>query len=63
MSEDLKETPLQAMRMDLKKYAMRQSRDGVIVSFVIHPNDINLDLIQAPIGTVYQAALMEDPQP
>lgn len=52
-----------AMRMELKKYSLRQSRDGVIISFVLHPNDVNLDLIQAPIGTVYQGALMEDPQP
>jgi hypothetical protein len=55
--------PFGAIRLELKKYAMRQSRDGVIISFVIHPSDINLDLVQAPIGTVYQGALMEDPQP
>lgn len=64
MVEDINSLPvLQAMRMELKKYAMRQSKDGMIISFVVHPNDINLDLIQSPIGTVYQTAMMEDPQP
>jgi hypothetical protein len=63
MVEDLNSLPVQAMRMELKKYAMRQSKDGMIISFVVHPNDINLDLIQSPIGTVYQTAMMEDPQP
>lgn len=63
MAEDLNGIPVHAMRMELKKYAMRQSKDGMIISFVVHPNDINLDLIQSPIGTVYQTAMMEDPQP
>ncbi len=32
-------------------YAMRKSKDGIIVSFVIQPADFSLDLAIAPIGT------------
>jgi hypothetical protein len=45
--------------MELKKYALRQSRDGYIISFVVHPSDIDQDLMGAKIGTVYYAKLVE----
>ena len=32
------------------KYALRQSKDGVIVSFVVHPNDVDDQLTCLPIG-------------
>lgn len=32
------------------KYALRQSKDGVVVSFVIHPNDVEPELMALPIG-------------
>lgn len=38
---------------EAKKHAYRQTQDGVVVSFVIHPNDVPADLATAPLGTVY----------
>lgn len=31
-------------------YALRKSKDGVIVSFVVHPNDVDAALTALPIG-------------
>lgn len=36
--------------VEAKKYALRQSKDGVIVSFVLHPADMNDVVTLAPIG-------------
>jgi hypothetical protein len=33
------------------KYALRQSKDGVVVSFVVHPNDVQPALMSLPIGS------------
>lgn len=38
---------------EAKKHAYRQTQDGVVVSFVIHPSDVPADLATAPLGTVY----------
>lgn len=48
-----------ALHCEVKKYAYRQSKDGHIVSFVIHPNDMPKALANAPIGTCYQMAFAE----
>lgn len=41
-------------RIELKKHAMRQAQDGTwTVTWVIHPNDMPMDLISAPPGTRY----------
>lgn len=33
-------------------YALRKSKDGVIVSFVVHPNDVDQALTALPIGAI-----------
>lgn len=38
---------------EAKKHAYRQTQDGVVVSFVIHPNDVPADLATSPLGTPY----------
>lgn len=38
-------------KFEALKYALRQSKDGVIVSFVVHPNDVTDGLLALPIGT------------
>lgn len=35
------------------KYAYRQSKDGFVLSFVVHPNDMPDALATAPIGTAF----------
>ncbi len=40
---------------ELKKCALRQSKDGTIVSFVLHPHEDNSELINAPVGSVFEA--------
>lgn len=46
-------------RLEAIKYAYRQTKDGHVVSFVLHPNDINLDLTNAPIGQRFELVLRQ----
>lgn len=46
-----------AFHFEAKKYALRQAKDGVIVSFVVHPNDVVAELLSSPIGEHYVVAL------
>lgn len=54
------------MSCEAKKHAFRQTQDGVVVSFVLHPQDVPSDLALAVLGTRYMLALVEigdDEQP
>lgn len=46
-----------AIHFEAKKHAYRQTQDGVVVSFVVHPNDLNAGFAVAPLGTRYMVAL------
>jgi hypothetical protein len=46
-------------QIECKKHAYRQTQDGVVISFVVHPNDITPELASAPLGTRYAAVLLE----
>lgn len=46
-------------KAEAKYYAMRKSKDGIIISFVIHPADFSNDLALAPIGTRMLLAIAE----
>lgn len=48
-----------ALHFEAVKYAYRQSRDGVVVSFVVHPNDMPAELSASHIGARYMIALVE----
>jgi hypothetical protein len=48
-----------ALHCEAKKHAYRQTQDGVVVSFVLHPQDIPDNLATAPLGTRYMIALVE----
>lgn len=51
---------------EAKKHAYRQTQDGVVVSFVVHPSDMSAELATAPLGTRYMVAFSEigdDEQP
>ena len=48
-----------AISVEAKKHAYRQTQDGVVVSFVVQPNDIDPALAAAPLGTRYTLALVE----
>lgn len=57
---------MDAEHCEAKKHAYRQTQDGVVVSFVLHPNDLPDGLATAPLGTRYMLALVEigdDEQP
>ena len=45
------------MAIEVKKYALRQSKDGTIISFVLHPHDDATELVTAPIGAVFSISL------
>jgi len=45
--------------IEVKKHAYRQTQDGIVISFVVHPNDVSPALAAAPLGTRYGCALVE----
>ena len=47
---------------ECKKYGWRQTQGGIIVSFLVHPNDINAALAIAPLGTIYAIGFREMPE-
>lgn len=49
--------PPPAVHFEAKKHAYRQTQDGVVISFVVHPSDINADVAAAPLGTQHIVAL------
>jgi len=50
---------MDAEHFEAKKYAYRQSKDGMILSFVLHPNDVPKDMAISSIGTRYMVAVAE----
>lgn len=48
-----------ALNCEAKKHAYRQTQDGVVVSFVLHPQEVPDDLATAPLGTRYVLAMVE----
>lgn len=60
------DSPILAIHCEARKIAYRQTRDGLVVSFVIHPNDMPDTLATAPLGQRYMlalAAIGDDEQP
>ncbi|HEY2011388.1 MAG TPA: hypothetical protein VGH23_20535 [Rhizomicrobium sp.] len=48
-------------KFEAKKHSYRQTKEGVVVSFVMHPNDVDAALAAAPLGTVYAIGILEVP--
>lgn len=48
-----------AIHCEAKKHAYRQTQDGVVVSFVLHPQEVPEGLAVAPLGARYVLALVE----
>src|SRR5262245_7514571 len=48
-----------AVHVTAKKIAYRQSKDGMVISFVLHPQEVPDKLATDPIGTSYMLALVE----
>ena len=44
---------------EAKKHGYRQTQDGCVVSFVVHPNDISPEFAAAPLGTPFQVGYQE----
>ena len=42
---------------EAKKHAYRQTKDGIVISFVLHPNEVPDDLALAPLGARYMLGL------
>lgn len=45
-----------AIHFEAKLYALRKSKDGLVLSFVVHPSDIPKEIITADIGEQYIVA-------
>lgn len=48
-----------SIQCEMVKYAYRQTKDGVVVSFVVHPNDIPAALSTSHIGARFVAVLVQ----
>lgn len=48
-----------AIHCEAKKHSYRQVQDGVVVSFVLHPQEVPEGLALAALGTRYMLALVE----
>jgi hypothetical protein len=48
-----------ANHFEAKKHAYRQTQDGVVISFVVHPNDVSAEMAMAPLGMRYMVAFAE----
>jgi hypothetical protein len=48
-----------AEHFECKKYAYRQTKDGVVLSFVLHPDDIPPDMAVSAIGSRYMVACVQ----
>lgn len=47
-----------ALNAEVKLYAFRKTRDGTIISFVLHPNEMPDKLATADIGDCFVMALV-----
>ena len=47
-----------AINAEVKLYAFRKTRDGTIISLVLHPNDMPDKLATADIGDTFVMALV-----
>lgn len=48
-----------AESFEAKKYAYRQTKDGMVLSFVLHPDDVPSEMAIAPIGQRYMLACVQ----
>lgn len=48
-----------AINAEVKLYAFRKTRDGTIISFVVHPQEVPDKLSTADIGARFVMALVE----
>jgi hypothetical protein len=46
-----------AVHCEVRKIAYRQSKEGLVVSFVVHPDEMPASLATAPLGQRYMLAL------
>lgn len=44
---------------EAKKHAYRQTQDGIVISFTVHPNDMGAEIATAALGTRYMVAFCE----
>jgi hypothetical protein len=59
MSDHAATARANALHCEAKKHAYRQTQDGVVVSFVLHPQEVPEGLATAALGTRYVLALVE----
>lgn len=50
-----------AIHFEGVKYAFRQSKDGVIISFVVHPNEVPAELSTSAIGARWRIDIVHKP--
>lgn len=48
-----------ATNFEAKLHGFRRTQDGVVVSYVVHPDDVSSELATAALGTRYMVAIAE----
>lgn len=48
-----------AIAFEAVKVSMSQTKDGIKITLVIHPNDDTNDLFNHPVGSIYQVAMVQ----
>lgn len=48
-----------ASTFEAKKHSYRQTQDGIVIAFTVHPNDVSAALAMAPLGTRFMVAAAE----
>lgn len=48
-----------AGHFEAKKQAYRQTQDGIVISFVMHPDDVSQAIAMAPLGTRFMVGFAE----
>jgi hypothetical protein len=57
---------MSAGNFEAKKWGYRQTQEGIVISFLCHPNDVSPEIACAPLGTHYMVAFAkigDDGQP
>jgi|GEM_PF-2220298 len=47
------------VKFEAKKHAYRQTQDGISVTFIMHPDDVDAEFAVAPLGTMYHVTAVQ----
>lgn len=54
----MNDDPIPTLTYEAVKVSMNQTKDGIKITLVIHPNDIPADLLTDPVGSRYRVVMV-----